>query len=601
MSNPGDRFLIDPAALPEPRPNSWTNNGATVVPRPPGDLPDVPPGFAVDVFAEGLGQARWVEVAPNGDVLLARPNRGDVLLLRDADGDGRAETRVTLLSGLQQPQGMAVRPDALYVAATDAVYRVPWQVGALAPAGAPTAVTAPGALGPSTGHALRSLAFSADGGSFYVGIGSHGNLAVEPAPRASILQFNADGSGQRTLADGLRNPAGLEVDPSGQLWTTVVERDGMGDGLVPDFLTRVTPGGFYGWPYAYIGGHPQPEFAAQRPDLVAAAITPDVLFEAHSTPIGFTFYTGTQFPESHRGDAFVALRGSWNASTPHGFMVARVDLENGVPRNGYEVFMTGFEVGTGNRPEVYGRPTTVAQAADGSLLVGDDVGGTIYRVRWQPAAGPGPDQLVLGGGDDRIAGGAGNDTIEGGGGIDTAAFQGYGWQYSVLDTGAGLLVVDNVAGRDGTDTLTNVERLAFADGETAAAERFDALSYLASHADLQDAFGVSEAEARRHFLEHGRLEGRRTTFDPHEYAASYADLTAAFGADGRAAALHWLQHGRFEGRDPARFDAAAYTAANPDLRAAFGANERAGTLHYLTYGQGEGRAAAFAPEPVWSL
>lgn len=594
MSAPGDRFLFDPSNLPAPIPNSWTNNGASVVPRPADDMPDVPPGFSVEVFAEGLGSARWIEVAPNGDVLLSRWNEGDVLLLRDADGDGHADLRATLASGLHAPEGMAVQPDSLYVAASNAVYRVPWQVGATTPSGALQQVTADGALGPTTGHGLRSLAFAPDGRSFYVGIGSEGNLWTDPPPRASILQFNADGSGKRTVATGLRNPAGLEINPNtGQLWSTVVERDGQGDELVPDYLTRVQDGGFYGWPYAYIGPHPQPGFAEQRPDLVASTITPDALFEAHSTPIGFTFYTGDQFPQEYRGDAFVALRGSWNATRPHGFMVAHVDVQNGVPVNGYDAFMTGFEIGATNRPEVYGRPTTVAQAADGSLLVGDDVGGTIWRVSYKPGAGPGPDRLALGGGDDRIAGLGGDDAIDGGDGMDTAVLQGFGWQYSVMDVGGAFLVSDNVARRDGTDTLTNVERLAFADGETAPADNFDALSYLASYPDLQAGYGISQDVARQHFALYGRHEGRRITFDPYEYLASYPDLAQGYGADAHAATMHYLEHGQAEGRLAARFDAGAYLAANPDLRAWLGENTRAAALHYIEHGRMEGRAAHY--------
>ncbi|HYH38152.1 MAG TPA: PQQ-dependent sugar dehydrogenase [Azospirillum sp.] len=418
MSVPGERFFIDPNALPPPTGQSLSN-GSTGVGRPAGVLPQVPAGFEVSVFAEGLGTARWIEVAPNGDVLLARPDRGDVRVLRDADGDGRAETVSTLASGFSSPHGMAVGTDGLYVVDVNAVWRVPYTPGDLAARGGAARLTEPGALGGTGGHTLRSLALSSDGRSLYVGIGSEGNLGEEPSPRASILQVSTAGGPVRTVATGLRNPAGLEVEPStGRLVAAVVERDGMGDELVPDYLTRVEEGGFYGWPYAYIGPNPQPNLAARRPDLVGRTLTPDVLFQAHSTPIGFTFYTGAQFPASYAGDAFVALRGSWNASSPHGFMLAHVDVQNGAPINGYDAFMTGFLLSEGANPTVYGRPTTAAVAADGSLLVGDDFGGTIYRVRYAPRGGAAADALVGGLGTDTIVSAGGTDTVTGDGGND---------------------------------------------------------------------------------------------------------------------------------------------------------------------------------------
>lgn len=467
MDTPGKRFFVDPNTLPAPQTGTQVSNNSTGVSRPAGVLPTVPAGFEVSVFADGLGSARWIEVAPNGDVLLARPGNGDVSVLRDSNGDGRADTTSTLVSGLSNPHGMAVGSDGLYVVDLNAVWRVPYTAGDLAARGPAQSLTPAGALGGTTGHTLHSLALAPDGHTLYVGVGSEGNLAEEPAPRASILQLDTGSGAMRTVATGVRNPAGLEINPStGQLVATVVERDGMGDNLVPDFLTRVQDGGFYGWPYAYIGPHGQPGLADRRPDLVARTLTPDALFQAHSTPIGFTFYTGAQFPAEYAGDAFVALRGSWNATEPRGFMLAHVDVQNGVPVNGYDAFMTGFVLSDTPSPTVYGRPTTVATAADGSLLVGDDIGGTIYRIRYAPKGGAGADVLhgaaagdVIPGndgddllygmpGDDLLTGNGGNDTLYGGQNADTL-FGGRGGDWLYGDRGADVL-----SGDRGDDTLT---------------------------------------------------------------------------------------------------------------------------------------------------
>ncbi|WP_207461052.1 PQQ-dependent sugar dehydrogenase [Azospirillum sp. SYSU D00513] len=423
MDRPGDRFSVDPYSLPAPQSGVWTSNQSAGTGRPAGVLPQVPAGFEVTVFAEGLGRARWIEVAPNGDVLLSRPNNGDVLVLRDGDGDGRADSVSTLASGFSVPHGMAVGAGGLYVADVNAVWRVPYTPGDTAASGAPVALTPTGALGGTAGHTSRSLALSPDGTSLYVGIGSESNIAEESAPRATVLQFDSNGGNGRVLASGLRNPAGLEFDPrTGALYATVVERDGMGDNLVPDYVTRVQSGGFYGWPYAYIGPNAQPGITA-RPDLVAQTIIPDVLFEAHSTPIGLTFYSGNQFPAEYRDDMFVAMRGSWNASETRGFMVARVNIENGVPVNGYEAFMTGFVLSERAPVSVFGRPTTVAVAGNGSLLVGDDIGGTIYSVRYTGAPGANADANILTGaaGADNLMGLGGGDTLYGAGGADLLA------------------------------------------------------------------------------------------------------------------------------------------------------------------------------------
>nr|WP_246513189.1 PQQ-dependent sugar dehydrogenase [Azospirillum picis] len=327
---------------------------------------------------------------------------------------------------------MAIGNGSLYVVDVNAVWRLPYTLGDTAARGAATALTSPGLLGGSSGHSLHSLALSPDGQSLYVGIGSEANLAEEAPPRATILQLDSNGANPRTFASGLRNPAGLEINPANAtLYASVVERDGMGDDLVPDYLTRVQPGGFYGWPYAYIGPNAQPGMPP-RPDLVAQTRVPDTLIEAHSTPVGFTFYTGSQFPSAYQGDMFVALRGSWNASQTRGFMVAHVDVENGVPANRYDAFMTGFVLSEQPSVSVFGRPTTVAVGGDGALLVGDDIGGTIYSVRYAGGRGASADdtgnrldgsaaadRLMGLGGDDVLTGNAGADSLYGNAGADS--------------------------------------------------------------------------------------------------------------------------------------------------------------------------------------
>ena len=244
-------------------------------------------------------------------------------------------------------------------------------------------MTPRGAFGSPGGHWTRNLVFSRDGRRFFVAVGSRANLAEEPAPRATVQVFDADGSGQRTYASGLRNPVGIAFYPgTDDLYVVVNERDGLGDELVPDYLTRVRDGDFFGWPYAYLGANPQPGFADRRPGLVARSKRPDVLFRSHSAPIGLVFYDAGQFPREYRGDAFVALRGSWNASRPRGYMVARVPFENGRPAGAYEAFATGFWAAGERRARVWGRPAGLAIAADGSLLIADDTGGVVWRVSY---------------------------------------------------------------------------------------------------------------------------------------------------------------------------------------------------------------------------
>ncbi|MBF0392581.1 MAG: PQQ-dependent sugar dehydrogenase [Alphaproteobacteria bacterium] len=380
--SPGERFHVDPATLPDPGQGRGASNPPQVVPRPEGVAPQVPEGFRVTLFAEGLEHARWLAVAPDGDVFLAESRPGRVTLLRDADGDGRAEFRAVFAEDFRMPHGLAVHGDALWVADLDHVWRLPRQPGQTRQS-ARIAVTRPGALGDRSGHWTRNLAIHPDGDRFYVAIGSRGNLREEPEPRATVQEFRIDGSGQRTFAAGLRNPVGIAFRPGGaELWTVVNERDNMGDSLVPDYLTRLTEGDFYGWPYAWLG-RPQPGFADRRPDLVAASKMPDLLFRAHSAPLGLTFAANSAFPEEMRDDAFVALHGSWNSREPVGYAVVRVPFRDGRPEGDYTVFAGGFWLRGDDRARVWGRPVGLAFAKDGALLVADDAGQTVWHIAWQ--------------------------------------------------------------------------------------------------------------------------------------------------------------------------------------------------------------------------
>ena len=404
----GQRFEIKADALPKPYEGAAVRNPPLLVPR--GDRkPLVPEGFDVTLVAENLEGPRQLLVLPNGDLLVAMQASGSLMLLRDADGDGRAEWIQRWAAGFDRPNGLAHRPGEILITDQQGIWRMAYQPSAAVrpastvqprpAAGATpeqrraqsmdgqTLVSARGAFGMPVGHANRDIEVGPDG-RLYVGVGSSGNIGVEPEPKATVQVFAADGQEQRSFAAGTRNPVGLAFNPAtGALWAAVQERDGTGDRLVPDFLAEMKDGGFYGWPYAYIGPNPQPGFAGMAPDKVRATLVPDVLFEPHSAAMDFVFWTGAKVPAEYAGDAVVALKGSWNRSDPTGYKVVRVPFENGRPTGGYDNFMTGFWVEGGDKAEVWGRPADVAQAADGTLYVVDDTGGTIWRVTPRAAGG----------------------------------------------------------------------------------------------------------------------------------------------------------------------------------------------------------------------
>ena len=403
----GRRFHIDPNDLPAPKTGPIVTDRSLVVPFN-GQALQVPPGFTAAPFATGLANPRRLLVLPNGDVLVAEQSAGYLTLLRD-DGEGRAKWIDRHVEDLNRPYGLAWRGDELLVADQDGIWRVPHVVGAMRagrPAPAQRAdqlppdqrkpvagaygaemLTRKGVFGIAVGHQNRHLAIDPKTGALFVGVGSSGNLGVEPAPKATIQRFDADGSNQMTFASGTRNPTALAFHPqTGELWALVQERDGLGDNLPSDYLIRVQQGGFYGWPYAYIGKHPQPGFANLAPDKVEATITPDLLFQAHSSLLDLVFYEGDQFPPEYKGSLFVALKGSWNRSEPTGYKLVRVPFKDGRPEGYYENFATGFWISGEERAEVWGRPAALAVAKDGSLLVADDTGGTIWRISYNKTA-----------------------------------------------------------------------------------------------------------------------------------------------------------------------------------------------------------------------
>ena len=398
----GHRFRIDPNDLPTPKTGPIVTNRSLVVPYN-GQVPQVPAGFTATPFATGLANPRRLLVLPNGDVLVAEQSAGYLTLLRD-DGTGHAAWIDRHVEDLNRPYGLAWRDNNVLVADQDGIWSVPHNLGALRAGRSETQrvdqvppnerkpidgaygakmITKKGVFGIVQGHQNRPLMIDPKTGALFVGVGPSGNVGVEPAPKATIQRFAADGSEQTTFASGMRNPTALAFHPqTGELYALVQERDGLGDRLPSDYLTHVKEGGFYGWPYAYIGKHPQAGFASLAPDKVNAAITPDLLFEAHSSVLDLVFYEGDQFPPEYKGHAFVALKGSWNRSEPTGYKVVDVPFKDGKPEGSYTNFATGFWISGERRAEVWGRPAALAVAKDGSLLVADDTGGTIWRISY---------------------------------------------------------------------------------------------------------------------------------------------------------------------------------------------------------------------------
>jgi glucose/arabinose dehydrogenase len=384
--HPGQRHKISVADLPGPMPETSVGNAPENVPRPQGAWPKVPAGFKAQLYASGLRTPRIIHTAPNGDVFVAESDGGRIRVFRGLKADGTPEQSEVFASGLNRPYGIAFYPQGkeprwVYVGNTDSIVRFPYTPGALKAGGEAQKIADVPA---GRGHWTRDLAFSLDGKTLYVGVGSGSNVddpdthAAE-RERADILAMNPDGTNRRVYAYGIRNPSGIAVQPeTGELWCSVNERDGLGDNLVPDYISHVQEHGFYGWPWWYMGDHQDPRHPGKHPELKEKAIVPDVLLQPHHASLGMAFYEGKQFPAEYRGDIFASQHGSWNRSVRTGYELIRVHLDkSGKATRGYEDFMTGFVVDAGH---VWGRPVGVTVASDGSLLVTDDGSNSIWRV-----------------------------------------------------------------------------------------------------------------------------------------------------------------------------------------------------------------------------
>jgi len=398
---PGVTRRITSADLPAPYASHSAARAPSYVMRPAGAAPHVPPGFVATLFAAGFEQPRTLRVAPNGDIFLAESGAGNIRVLRAPDGATKPTVVVTFATNLTLPFGIAFWPPGpsprfVYVAETNRVVRYPYAAGDLKARG--PAQTVVSRLPEGGTHWTRDIVFSADGKRMFVSVGSSENLATglrgappsglplgaawgEDADRADILSFDPEGHDQRIFATGLRNCSAEAIQPgTGTLWCAVNERDGLGDDLPPDYVTAVRDGGFYGWPWYYIGAHPDPRMRGAPAGLADRVVVPDVLIQAHSAPLGMTFYDGGQFPAAYRGDAFVALHGSWNRAHRTGYKVVRIRFSNGRPTGEYEDFLTGF---VASDQAVWGRPVGVAVAHDGALLVSEDANGMVWRITWK--------------------------------------------------------------------------------------------------------------------------------------------------------------------------------------------------------------------------
>lgn len=358
-------------------------NWPTVVPPPRDFQPRVPPGFKVSVFATGFVEPRWLAVASNGDVFVADSAAGKVIVLHGLSAQGGAESGAVFADQLNLPFGIAFRGDYVYVADTNEVLRFRYDPGTSKRLGGAEHILDLPGQGYHQ-HWTRSLAFSRDGQGLFISVGSQTNVAIEAdSRRAAILRVDPDGRNMRIYASGLRNAVGIACSPdSGRLWASVNERDDVGDEVPSDYFTHVVEGGFYGWPYAYDGGHPD-DRVSPRPDLVAKTITPDILLGAHVAPLQFVFYDKEEFPPQYWHGAFIAEHGSWNRRIRSGYQVVFVPFRDGRPSGEATPFFSGFVPDPAGKT-VYGRMVGVAVAADGALLISDDAGKLIWRVSYQP-------------------------------------------------------------------------------------------------------------------------------------------------------------------------------------------------------------------------
>ncbi|MGD1714814.1 PQQ-dependent sugar dehydrogenase [Dapis sp. BLCC M172] len=491
-------IFISLESLPEPFDGGVNQNGANSISIPDNPVLQVPDGFTVNVFADNVfpenGNPRWLGLTPTGDVLVTSLNSFNdpntkILLLRDTDGDGTADFSQVFAdaeNGLNKPFGMVFTEDFFYVGNTDSIVRYSYNIGDTEINGTGEKIAdLPG----GGNHFTRNLAISPDD-QLFVSIGSGGNVTIEELPRASVQVMNLDGSNQQTFAFGLRNPVGLDFHPiTGQLFTTVNERDGLGDDLVPDYFTGLEQDEFYGWPYVYLSPDfpdplitiENPNFVpeTQTPDFVAETQTPDVLFQAHSVPLGLQFYDGDTFPEEYQNGAFVAFRGGFNRQEPTGSKIVFVPFDdNGNATGVYQDFLTGFLDVSAEPETTWANPVGLQVLPDGSLLFTDQGNNRIYRIQFPEnetregtndndnlQSGEGDDQLfgrrgrdrlTGNGGDDTLIGGVGRDTLNGGRGDDTLN-GGRGSDRLFGKSGNDLLIGrpgnDILLGGEGNDTL----------------------------------------------------------------------------------------------------------------------------------------------------
>ena len=385
---PGTIRKITAADLPQPYASKSSNNGPDVVTRPANVWPQAPAGFKVELYTTGLENPRWLRTAPNGDIFLAEMEPGRIRVFRGVTADGKAEQQQVFASGLKHPYGIAFYPPGpdpkwIYIGAETEVVRFPYHNGDQKASGPSEHI----ASMPPGGHDTRAIEFSPDGKKMFVAVGSGSNVDdpdTHPSEkdRADILVCDPANCQLKVYAYGIRNAGGgIVVNPkTGELWCSVNERDGLGDNLVPDYITHVEEGGFYGWPWWYMGSHQDPRHVGKHPELKDKALVPDVLLQPHNASLGFIFYGADQFPAEYHGDIFAAEHGSWNKSVRAGYEVIRVPLHQTGRANGeYQDFLTGFVLPDG---QVWGRPVGTALAPDGSLLVSDDGSGSIWRVSY---------------------------------------------------------------------------------------------------------------------------------------------------------------------------------------------------------------------------
>ncbi|RYZ83168.1 MAG: sorbosone dehydrogenase family protein [Proteobacteria bacterium] len=380
------KTAIGDITLPPPFQSESVTNNSRIDGWQDGNMPKAPAGFTVTKFAGDLKNPRNTYIGPNGDIFITESNTGvsanRITLLQDKDKDGKFETRNVLISGLNKPYGVLILKNTLYIAQTDGLYTFPYTPGQTKLEGNGKKIVELPAGGYNN-HWTRNLLASADGSKIYISVGSGSNVGENgmenEVRRAAILEVNADGSGEKIYASGLRNPVGMDWNPTTkELWTAVNERDGLGDDLVPDYITSVKQGAFYGWPYSYFGQIEDPRMKGQGKELVAKALVPDVPVNSHTASLGLAFYTGDKFPAKYRNGAFVGQHGSWNRSKLSGYKVMFVPFKDGKPGKP-EDFLTGF-VANQDKSRVFGRPVDVTVMNDGSLLVNDDSTNTIWQI-----------------------------------------------------------------------------------------------------------------------------------------------------------------------------------------------------------------------------